>query len=93
MNYKKKFFLIITMLLLMGCSGDDKKMKTDTDEVSATVENAEVKDEVINTKERTKIDNLPAELQDDAKKVKKVKTKVDAHNSKIDDIIQKSEKM
>ncbi|MCP4160872.1 MAG: hypothetical protein GY760_12440, partial [Deltaproteobacteria bacterium] len=47
----------------------------------------------INTKERTKIDNLPAELQDDAKKVKKVKTKVDAHNSKIDDIIQKSEKM
>ncbi len=96
MKYLKGIFLIITIaLVLNGCGGDDKKKDTETKDkkVTETVEKSENKDEAVETKRRDKVDNLPPELQGDAKKVKKVKTKLDAHKSKIDETIKKSDKL
>ncbi|MCP3926743.1 MAG: hypothetical protein GY714_29635 [Desulfobacterales bacterium] len=96
MKYLKGIFLIITIaLVLNGCGGDDKKKDTETKDkkVTETVEKSETKDEAVETKRRDKVDNLPPELQGDAKKVKKVKTKLDAHKNKIDETIKKSDKL
>ncbi len=81
------------MTLLIGCGGDDKKKNTETKQLFKTVENTEVNDDVVKSKRRDSVDNLPPELQGDAKKVKKVKTKLDAHKNRIDETIKKSDKL
>ncbi|MCP3925124.1 MAG: hypothetical protein GY714_21330 [Desulfobacterales bacterium] len=96
MKYLKGIFLIVTIAFIFnGCGGDDKNNDNESKvkNVSDTVEKTESKDEILETKRRDKVDNLPPELQGDAKKVKKVKTKLDAHKSKIDETIKKSDKL
>jgi PBP1b-binding outer membrane lipoprotein LpoB len=96
MNLLKSFFLILIIaLLLNGCGGDDKKKDTETKDkkVSEAIEKTEVKDKVIDSKRQDKLDNLPPELKGNAKKVKKVKTRLDAHKSRINETIRKSDKL